>query len=389
MNDVVEKCKMFCTGCGLCSSIRQVEMKEDCKGFPVPDISELDINFCQSVCPALGGLNCGDTAWGSYKYACNGWSDNKIIRKEASSGGVLTSICLYLLKSHQIDGIIQTRVNENIPYATETVVSRTEKDVLSCMGSRYSISTPLSRITELVKPGEKYAFVGKPCDVSALRAYVNKNSELVNSIVIFLSFFCAGMPSNIAQKKLLSELGIKESECVSIQYRGNGWPGSTTAKNKRDEKHSMSYEQAWGEILGRDVRTACRFCIDGIGLAADIVCGDAWHLNNDGTPDFSENEGRNIVFARTDLGEQLLKESVKNQMIKTEDANVEELRYIQKYQYERRSTMLAQVVGLRVAGKPVPEYPLKNMLVLSKNVGLKKQLGRTKGVFIRCKHGVI
>ena len=43
-----------------------------------------------------------------------------------------------------------------------------------------------------------------------------------------MSFFCAGLPSIDAQKKLLEEMGCN-SRVVSLRYRGNGWPGYATA----------------------------------------------------------------------------------------------------------------------------------------------------------------
>ena len=60
------------------------------------------------------------------------------------------------------------------------------------MGSRYSISSPLANIKELIKDGEKYAFIGKPCDVLALRNYSKINSDMDKAIIFYLSFFLRG-----------------------------------------------------------------------------------------------------------------------------------------------------------------------------------------------------
>ena len=345
----------------------------------------------KEICPALGGLNIGGAAsvWGPYEAISYGWSKNPKIRQAASSGGVLTSICLFLLKNKKVDGIIQTVGSKEKPYATSTIISRTEDEVLACMGSRYSISSPLQDIFRLMKQGERYAFVGKPCDVSALRAFMNQNSQFKQSIVYLFSFFCAGMPSVDAQKKLLRVLEVKEEECKSLQYRGNGWPGYATAKDLQEREHKISYDESWGKILGRDVRTCCRFCFDGIGLAADIACGDAWYLKADKAPDFSEKEGRNVIFARTDKGNDLLKKCIDEGILANESAEVDDLRYMQKYQFERRSTMLAQTIGLRMAGRPTPNYSYHDMLALSRHVGIKKQLSRLKGIVVRCKNGKI
>lgn len=39
---------------------------------------------------------------------------------------------------------------------------------------------------------------------------------------------------------------------------------------------------------------------------ADISCGDAWYLTQEGKPDFSEHEGCNVVFVRSSAGEDVL-----------------------------------------------------------------------------------
>lgn len=69
---------------------------------------------------------------------------------------------------------------------------------------------------------EKYAFVGKPCDVQSFKLYLVEDEELSEKIVLTLSFYCAGIPSVEAQKELLSHLGCNsEKECKRLDYRGN------------------------------------------------------------------------------------------------------------------------------------------------------------------------
>lgn len=110
--------------------------------------------------------------------------------------------------------------------------------------------------------------------------------QLKETIPYLFSFFCMGLPSESAQIKLLKKLECKE--CKSLDYRGNGWPGFATAIDKDSKVHQITYDESWGEILGRDLMPVCKFCIDGIGEMADIACGDAWYLTSENTPDFSE-----------------------------------------------------------------------------------------------------
>lgn len=370
----------FCTGCGLCHSICGVELKKTEKGFLVPsDITVKQAEYLNDICMCSGAFwrECEKySVWGPTEvppfYA---FSTNVHTRKAASSGGVLTEIAIYLLRSGYVDGIIQTRASKDSPIRTETVVSTTEEDVLSCGGSRYTVSTPLLKLADLMENGKKYAFIGKPCDVQSIRNWQRKNPERRMQIPYLLSFLCAGVPSIQAEQKLLKSLNTDEATCTKITYRGNGWPGYTVAYSAQGQTGIMSYEDSWGKILGRDVALACRFCFDGIGEAADISCGDGWYTQ-DGKPDFSENEGRNIVFARTPKGLQILEELKKEKMISYEKSDMiyEELSMIQMYQYVRRITMKDRIAALKMYRRPVPRYNANMMKEFAKIAPFKLRI---------------
>lgn len=379
--------KKYCSGCGLCHSIKNTELIRDDRGFIHPkEVNDEDM--FKTICPVAGAhtYDMDGQIWGKAVSSYLGWSNDFVIRKSASSGGILTTICCYLIKEKIVDGVIQTKVDDSIPYATQTVISRTADEVKECMGSRYSISTPLSNILQIIKPGEKYAFVGKPCDVSTLRSYMKQNEIVSDQISYLFSFFCAGVPSNSAQKKLLNSLNVEESNCISLQYRGNGWPGFASALDTAGQVHTMTYEDSWGKILGRDVSNLCRFCIDGVGESADISCGDAWYLKSDGTPDFSENEGRNVIIARTNKGEELLKslENVKKISLEPYDMYQHNgLQNIQKFQFERKATMQSMLLAMKLFHRPYPNYSRQLLTSYSKCIPLKYRVKRFFGTVKR------
>ena len=391
MDDLIRE---YCTGCGLCKSGCSVEFTADSKGFQIPQIETTEqIDFCKSVCMSLGEPSkhfSGYDVWGKFEDVFLGWACDKDVRQKASSGGVLTSLCCYLLDEKIVDGIIQTVADERIPYNTKTVISRTSEDVKLCMGSRYSTSAPLDHIVDILNEGGTYAFVGKPCDVAIFRTYLANHLEYVGKVRYFLSFFCAGQPSVNAQLKLLRQLGCEKVEdCKALQYRGNGWPGFATALKYDETSRRMSYNDSWGKILGRDVRKCCRLCLDGIGELADVACGDAWYISNDGKPNFSEGEGRNVIFARTQIGSNLLQEAMKKKYIALNNYSnySDELKKIQKYQYDRRVTMRSMLAAMKLMGKKVPRYNKEILKELSKNATFNQKVRRFAGTIKRIKQG--
>lgn len=383
----------YCTGCGLCQSAYGVALTEGEDGYLYPKVTQENQTQLAHICPASGKSSAelsADQIWGRQGAVLLGWASDPLIRKQASSGGVLTALCCFLLDTHRIDGVIQT-IAEDV-YRTKTVISRTSEEVRRCMGSRYSISAPLREICQLLKKGERYAFVGKPCDVSALRLYLKEDVRMCEQIRYLLSFFCAGIPSHYAQKKLLQELGCRdERECVSLRYRGNGWPGTAAAVRQDGTVQEMSYTDSWGKILGRDVRKSCRFCLDGIGEFADISCGDAWYLDENGMPDFSEKEGRNVIFARTKAGEKLLADAVENGYLAAEEYSnfKEELKQIQRFQFERRAAMKAMTDAARLSGRCVPLYDRGVLKQFAKHGTVKLKSRRFLGTLKRAVKGVL
>lgn len=370
---ISEHCfETYCTGCGLCHSVIGTKMKQDDKGFLAPTaIRDVDIEFMKRTCMVSGAFwkNTSEfKVWGDcLRDPFYAYSNDPDLRRRASSGGVVSQIAIYLLENHLVDGVIETKVSEESQIETEATVTMSSNDIINCSGSRYTISSPLIRIMDQIETGKKYVFIGKPCDVMALRNLKKHDQQINSSIPYLISFMCAGIPSKQAEHRLLSALNSNVDDCKELTYRGNGWPGFTVATSNNGERKQMTYAESWGKILGRDVATVCRFCYDGIGTAADISCGDGWYIK-DGKPDFEEHEGRNIVFIRTEVGNELFNKMIGSNVISCEKASdpYEELKIIQNYQYTRRTTMREKLFALKLYGRPIPAYSRSMMRQLGK-----------------------
>lgn len=374
----------YCTGCGLCKAIGKAQLVPDEKGYLHPQ--DYDLNTLKQICPVSGNqvtaMNT-NSIWGKYENVYIAWSQNSNVRKNGSSGGIITEIAEYLLAENKVDGIIQTKASAK-PTETVTIISRTVSEVRECAGSRYSISSPL-QILDCLKKNERYALVAKPCDIVAFENFSKHNQKFKKQILYTISFFCAGLPSKDAQKRLLEDLNCKDTSIVSLRYRGNGWPGFTTAIDKDNNEYQISYAESWGKILGRDIMPMCRYCIDGIGEAADISCGDAWYIGKDGYPDFAEHDGRNVVFCRTDTGHVLFKELIDKKRIHAEDYTdfSSELYKTQYAQRERRETMLAKKLAQMLLLKKTPQYSLVKLYEYAKGSNIRRSFQVFKGTIKR------
>lgn len=361
----------YCSGCGLCAS--NSNGGTDSRGFYRPNINTaFDSKYCYAT--IIDQAVNSNSIWGPFDKIYLGYSPNDEIRYKASSGGVLTEICRWMLETHQVDGILHIQEDKKNPLKTILKCSISVDDLFSGMGSRYTASAPLLNIFDYLGKGKKYVFVGKPCDVRILRNYIKLNQEYCNDIILFLSFFCAGTPSVQAHESLFNALGCRKEDVEHISYRGKGWPGMTQVHLKSGKILECEYETSWGKYLGRNLQEVCRFCWDSTGEAADISCGDAWFLEN-GKPIFNESKGRNLIFSRTDIGKRtLLEMSEANSLIIEGECKVSELEQIQYAQLNRKATMFSKILAMRCLNKEVPNYRLSTLFKYSKKVSCKRNL---------------
>lgn len=380
----------YCVGCGLCKTKHKAEIIINSKGYY--EVLKGDIEWLKKVCPCYGVQTNGfsGSIWGKYEKVYLGWSKDSKVRKLASSGGALTELASYVLESGFVDGIIHTCFSAADPTQTDSCISQSREELIERCGSRYSISHPLE-ILNRIDLSKKYAFIGKPCDVDSLTNAFSIYPELKQSIILTMSFFCAGLPSFEAQERLLNELGCMKEKCVSLRYRGDGWPGFATARDNDGKEYRMDYDSSWGKILGRDIMPMCRVCINGVGESADIACADGWYISEDGKPDFSEKEGRNVIFARTKLGLDIINDSVKSGCLFVEEFTHAEklLPQMQYFQAGRRQSMLTKKLAFKLFSRPFPYYNNQIMRKYNKDATFIYRFKMFKGTIDRIRKGAI
>ena len=349
----------MCTGCGFCAG-QSGQMGMDGQGFLRPVTYSEDL-LSQGVCPGLHVAHHNVHApyhrlWGPLLRCDVGYANDPVVRLRGATGGLLTALLIHLLNSKRVDAVIQVGVSTDNPIRNHTYVHHHADDVLRCAGSRYSPSAPLSVVRSLLGNGMRYAIVGKPCDIAAMRALLADCDEYRTQFPYLLSFMCAGVPSEEGTNAILRQWGVTPDQLISFRYRGEGWPGLTKAITTTGTEHTMTYNESWGTILNRHLQARCKLCADGIGEAADIVCGDAWYASSNGTPCFDEQAGRSLTIVRTEQGRQLLEQAVVAQAIVLEPDEPSKLQLIQPYQANRKQTAQVRRWAVMFMGGKVPQY---------------------------------
>jgi coenzyme F420 hydrogenase subunit beta len=352
---------------------------------PLTDAEEQAI---ARVCPGLGQTvqaagRVDPVLWGPHVAMQTGWATDPALRFAGSSGGALSALLVHLLATGVVEAVIQTAAAPDLAIGNATVISADAPSVLAAAGSRYAPSAPLADLPAQLASGRRFAFVGKPCDAAALRAMQSGDAALAAAIPVILSFFCAGVPSQTGGRAVLAALGTDLDATESFRFRGNGWPGRATAVLKDGSERSMSYHDSWGKILSRHVQHRCKICADGTGVAADIVCADAWDSDAAGYPVFDEAPGISLIVARTALGARLIAEARAAGAIETSAFDVDTLAAIQPGQRERRRALWARLAALRLAGRHVPRYEGLQIGAAARQNPLRRNLKNFAGMLRR------
>lgn len=356
-----------CSGCGLCAAISPaIRMTDRPPGYARPQqtgpVAAADDAAIAAACPAIvvderdRPHDADEPLWGPARFIGTGHATDPALRRQASSGGVISVLLAHALESGLVDFVVQTGADPDRPLGNRTGISHSRDDIMASAGSRYTASSPLERLEEwLALPG-RVAFVGKPCDVTALRARARTDPRIDDRIPLMLAFFCAGIPSAAGTRRIIERLGAKPDDVASFRYRGDGWPGFATARLKDGSTRTMSYADSWGSILSKEVQFRCKICPDAVGAAADVACADAWYGDDRGYPSFEEAEGRSLVMARTPAGLTLVDSARAAGQLATEPLAVGEIIKMQPHQARRKRQVLSRLLAMRVVGRPVPAY---------------------------------
>ena len=384
-----------CAGYGArCQLDAGVSMTLDAQGYarpvrragapePTADLDAHAAHRFRSVCPGVqvtavrapGALR--HPTMGAALDAWRAWATDPEIRYSGSSGGVLTALAGWFADRGDFAQVVAAAPASADPRRTVSVRIQSRAEALAASGSRYGRASNAGAPTAL---DPRRAFVGKPCEGSAVRALATTGGQAAPLIP---SFLCAGTPSQWATDDLVRELRVAhDTRVTALRYRGEGWPGRFSVRAEDGTEVSTSYHESWGEHLGRTVQSPCKICPDGVGESSDIGAADLWRTDDRGYPAFKESAGVSALLARTERGLRVVEQAVRDGVIHVEPIDLADLAAVQPLQRRRRETVLGRTVAARLAGRRAPRYRGFHLLRLALGNPLTT-LRTTRGTFSR------
>jgi len=345
----------LCSGCGACNAVcprNAIVMKISLDGTYKPYIISAKCNLCglcEKVCPSLDNLEILTDSFGNFIRCYIGYSADITIRWKASSGGLVTTILLTLLKEGMINGAIVAIDNPNDPLKPLMTFAKSEEEIMSSMGSKYCPVKSHFKVKDLIRERGKIAVVGLPCHIRAFRKLEEVVSELKNKILVHLGLFCGKCPNFYATTYFLRKVAkIDENEVLRISYRGKGWPGRITVLTKQGEELNFEYSD-WIKFsyYPHFIPIRCVLCYDITNQLADISLGDAWGLAND-------RVGTSVIITRTPIGENIIQRLHESGAVVLREVEPYKVSQGQGLSIKVKNSLLRIYIWKNVFEKPIP-----------------------------------
>lgn len=371
LNAIVEQ--GLCIGCGLCQAVagdKNIAVAKCKSGYEHPvvigELSHDTVDKIYATCPGtqIEGLPESqisddakrDNVWGIWHRMVLAYAGDEQTRHRGATGGVLTALANYLLASKKVDFILHVKASPSHPTFGESHLSFTHADVMEGAGSRYGPTAPLLAIDKALDRNQSFAFIGKPCDINALRNYAKYDKRVDLWVKYFLTLVCGGYLPPQKMDEFLEEHDIKSGDVTKVRYRGFGCPGSTRIETKNQVKE-FNYLDFWGEDAAQwSLPFRCKVCPDGIGEAADIVASDTWPGGSPNRADSETDKGTNAIIARTERGAKLIADAIADGALAIEyDIPPDMLSLYQPHQVAKKYAVWGRYQGLKQQGRIVPQ----------------------------------
>ncbi len=334
----------ICTACGACVGICPYIKSIDDRVAVIEDCP-IDMGRCYYYCPrtfldvpymskrVFGDARTErDADIGRYisVFACRSLDDR---RKMVQYGGVVSSILSYAIRSGVLDAVVVTGSEESLFPVPRSFIARSEEEVISSGGTKYTMCASLSAVNESARMGvEKIGFVGTPCQVSALRKMqiyegevksegIYKNMRLSERIGLVVGLFCMWSLSHDFLG-YLEGIGISLSSIRKLDIPPDGFLIFTENGVKKlplDDVRSF-------------IRPACDVCYDMTSEFADISVGALEGVDN-----------WNTVIVRTKTGEKLLDKMEDQGIIERKEMEEERLEHLRWASMRKKAKALSQL----------------------------------------------
>lgn len=298
--------KYECCGCSACEQICPkscISFKKDEEGFlyPEKDASTcIDCGLCEKVCPFSDNYtettNTDPEVYAAY---------DESSRTRSSSGGIFYTLAKYVIEEKR-GWVFGAAFADH--FQLQHIGVNNMQDVEKLRGSKYlqsKMGDTFLQIKRLLTDGVFVLFVGTPCQVAGLRAFLRKPFDNLFTA----DLVCHGTPSQQMFDYHINYLERKhKAKLTSYKFRyEDGWGVCEICDFANPEKHKMlpTYELSpylYSFMYALTYRYSCYNCrFAKIPRQGDITLADYWGVK-EFFPQVNAEKGVSLVLINSQHG---------------------------------------------------------------------------------------
>lgn len=323
----------LCTGCGTCIGVCPTGALSWEKGAVRVDHERcIQCGKCYRACPGESfpmdlyakelfsePYAAGDIL-GNYRRILNVWAADGNVKDGSASGGAVTQLCIDLLETGAVDGVVAVRAKAGNPCGFESFIAGNRQEILEAAQSKYVILPVNEILAKIREADKKIAFVGLPCQVQGLRKAMTQDSVLRDRIQVVISLFCGFNMEEAATRYLIKKSGIAGENIKRLSYRQKRADETGFFLAGKDGKSFFLPKHGYTFLNLIYAPKRCWKCFDYSGEFADLSVGDAWE----------EPGGCSRVIVRTKIGGQVLESSLQRGTLIGKESSAEQIQKTQK-----------------------------------------------------------
>ncbi len=349
-----------CVGCGACAVATQGKImlqitSRQTYEANLDGVGQAALAVGSSVCPfadetpdetavaaaVLPADLPSDPRLGKYLHAYAGRITDPDQIAHSSSGGLTTWLLTQLMDRGHVDGVIHVGPGEDTLFSY--VVSRSVDEVQARRKSQYFPVTFQDVLAEIRGDGLRYAFVGIPCAVTAVRHVAAADPVLRDQLAFVVGIVCGHLKSMAYAESFAWQLGVAPPELAAVDFRIKdpertsreyGFQATAADGRTAEAKTISLVGGSWGHAVFQ--LGACDFCDDIFAETADVVLGDAWLAKYE-----IDWRGTNMVVTRNQTIDQILLEGRHSGAVTLDDLSVESIASTQAGNFRHRRDGLA------------------------------------------------
>jgi coenzyme F420 hydrogenase subunit beta len=249
-------------------------------------------------------------------------TDTKI-KRAGQYGGTVSALLVYALKKKIIDGAIMAGMSERYPLLPAPYLAKTLEDVLACAGSKYTACPSLAILDESMRQCDRLAFVGRPCQVTALRKRIAIEPAVGEKVALIIGLFCMWA---LSYRELIQHLKTKIDLDAARKF---DIPYNRFVVYLGRNKKEIDFEP-----IKEMRRHTCDICYDFTSELADISLGstewkDTW----------------NTLIPRTERGINLVNRAKRGRVISVKPLPENRVELLRTASLNKKKRVLEQLEG--------------------------------------------